>query len=182
MSIPTFFQSAIDAIKQNNGMLLTSEPCPEEHLAHLEKKFDLSLPPSLREILLWSNGVAVKYKESVVPLIFTLEEVEQATTSYRDGADEFADPEVYDEDEIEEAMPVIHFVRRLFCVSRSDEAFADHHALYVPESGELKPFVTSLDHEDWESYVDESNPPKERLSLVEFVVNMVVQTANPLPG
>ena len=59
----------------------------------------------------WSNGVAVKYNESVVPLIFSLEEVEQATTPYRDGADEFADPEVYDEYEIEEAMPVIHFMR-----------------------------------------------------------------------
>ena len=67
-------------------------------------------------------------------------------------------------------------------MSRSDEAFADHHALYVPESGELKPFVISLHHEDWEWYVDESNPPRDRLSLVEFVVNMVVQTANPLPG
>ena len=182
MAIPTFFQPVLAAIKGNNGRLVTSEPCPAEHLANLEEKFDLSLPPSLREILLWSNGVAVKYNESVVPLIFSLEEVEQATTPYRDGADEFADPEVYDEDEIEEAMPVIHFMRRLFCVSRSDEAFADHHALYVPESGELKPFVTSLQHEDWEWYVDESAPPRDRLSLVEFVVNMVVQTANPLPG
>ena len=104
MSIPGFFQPAIEAIKHSNGMLVTSEPCPEEHLAHLDKKFDISLPPSLREIFLWSNGVAVKFKESVVPLIFSLEEVEQATTSYRDGAAEFADPEVYDEDEIEEAM------------------------------------------------------------------------------
>jgi len=121
MAMPVFFLPAIDAIKQNNGSLVTSEPCPEEHLVHLEKKFNLILPPTLREILLWSNGVAVKYDENVVPLIFSLEEVEQATTAYRDVAAEFADPEVYDEDEIEEAMPVIHFMRRLFCVSRSDE-------------------------------------------------------------
>ena len=108
--------------------------------------------------------------------------MEQATTAYRDVAAEFADPEVYDEDEIEEAMPVIHFMRRLFCVSHSNDVFIDHHALYVPESSELKPFVICLHHEDWEWYVDESNPPQDRLSLMEFVVKRVVQTINPPLG